>query len=360
MTWRATVAGGAIGAVLAIGSAALAEQQVRPSSEPEVQGAQAREQARSPDTAPGPEQTRSGWKNLRGDVERVKRVALRGGPEGEHLVALVAGGMGRRMVVDLGLAKQYRDVPVMTGDEIVVRGPISWISDRKVLMAQRAFINGEMVKVKRDRTMDPRQLDRGDARGTDTAVTGQIEHAQPLRLRGVDRQHMVARVKTQDGRTILTDLGAPQDLDRIPLEPGRSLTVTGPTIQVNGKPLILARQVSADGATVRIDRDIRSVMPVMAPGPPPAAAQQQAGEQAIQGEVIVRGELYRADRDGFYVVRDEAGQETYLVVTPEVEKKGLRIGDRVTAQVKPDGTVLALERQEASEALKGTDAPRTR
>jgi hypothetical protein len=358
MESRAIWAGVAAGVLLA-GTAALADQQVPPSSQPHVEGTQARERAASP--AADSEQTRGGWKHVRGGVERVKRVALRGGPDGDHLVALVTGGMGRRMIVDLGPAAQYRDVPVMTGDEIVVRGPISWVGDRKVLMAQRAFINGETVKIKRDRAMDPRQLDRRDAQSADTTATGQIEQAQPLRLRGLDRQHMVARVKTQDGRTVLADLGAPQDLDRIPLEQGRSITVTGPTVQVSGKPLILAKQVSADGATVRIDRDIRSVMPAMAPGSPSAAARQPAGEQSIRGEVIVRGELYRADRDGFYVVRDEAGQETYLVVTPEVEKKGLRVGDRVTAQVKPDGTVLALEKQEEAEGSKQkTEASPTR
>ena len=66
---------------------------------------------------------------------------------------------------------------------------------------------------------------------------------------------------------------------------------------------------------------------------------------AVSGQIVVKGEILKVDRDGVYVVRDESGKETMLV-TPEVEGKGLHIGDRVTAQVKPDGTVLSLDKQQ--------------
>lgn len=276
MECRLVLAGAAVTAILFAGYSAMAEQSVRPSSEPEAEGSKAQQQTGSSHMRSDADVSRRGWKHIRGEVERVKRVALRGGPEGDHhLVALVTGGMGHRMIVDLGPARQYRSVPVMSGEEIAVHGPIGWISDRKVLLAQRVSINGEKIKVTRDRSIDPRQLDRRAAQGEDRSVTGQIEHAKELRLRGIERQHLVVRLKTQEGRQILADLGSPQDLTRVSLEAGRSITVEGPAIHVSGKPLILARQVTAEGKTVQIDRDIRSVMPAMLPGSEPAAGRQR-------------------------------------------------------------------------------------
>ena len=120
-------------------------------------------------------------------------------------------------------------------------------------------------------------------------------------------------------------------------------------IQVSGKPLILAKHVTADGKRVDIDRDIRSVMPAMHREQRGAERDQQASaepsKQAVSGQIVVKGEILKVDRDGVYVVRDESGKETMLV-TPEVEGKGLHIGDRVTAQVQPDGTVLSLDKQQ--------------
>lgn len=345
MESRVMWAGAALAAVLAAGQSAMADQWVRPSSEPEVQGTKAEQQPGGSEFR-SRDGTRRGWRNVRGDIERIKRVALRGGPEGDHLVALVNDRMGHRMIVDLGPAKQYREAPLFTGDQIAVRGPIAWISDRKVLLAQRASIDGRMVNISRDRTVDARQLDRS-ASGQQSAVTGRIERAKELRLRGVDRQHVVVRLKTDEGRVMLADLGTPQDLSRVSLDEGCAISVEGPIIQVNGKPLILAKHLTADGKTVQIDRDTRSVMPALYPGESPGRQDQRASAdspQAVSGEIVVRGEVFKADRDGF-VVRDESGKDTYLMITPDVERQGLQIGDRVTAQVKPDGTVVSLNKQ---------------
>ena len=345
-----TIAAGAVVTLAAAGwwagQAALADTaSVRPSSPPEVQGSPAQQRAEMAQAARGSsEASRAGWKQLRGEVERVKRVALRGA-EGEHLVALVTGGAGRRMIVDLGPPQQYRNIPITGGDQIAVRGPIGWISDRKVLMAQRVHVNGQTVRVARDRAIDARQLERRPGEANDAPVTGEIQQAHALRLHGVDTRHMVVRLKTEDGRQILADLGTPADLSGVALDQGRSITVQGPTIRVSGKPLILAHHLTAEGKRVEIDREVRSVMPAMLPGVerPGEPGRQAARQQPISGDILVRGEVFKTDADGFYVVRDEAGRETYLIVPPEVQSKNLKVGDRITAHVKPDGTVTSLD-----------------
>ncbi|HEU4685340.1 MAG TPA: hypothetical protein VFS39_12625 [Nitrospira sp.] len=248
---------GAVLATALLGDLPAAAQQERPQSQ--------REQERAlgqPERGPADSE---GWRQLRGTVKRLKRVSLKGA-EGEHLVALVAGNGGRRMVVDLGPASAFRETPVMTGDRIAVRGPFAWVSDRKVLFAQRVHVNGETIQVTRERNVDRRQLDRRIRQPGETPVTGQIEESKELRLRGVNRRHVVVRLKTDDGRHMLADLGTPQDIAALSLESGRSITVEGPTISVNGKPLVLARHVIADGKRAEVDRDIGTVPPSTAGG----------------------------------------------------------------------------------------------
>ncbi|HJT20487.1 MAG TPA: hypothetical protein VJ746_08450 [Nitrospira sp.] len=233
-----------------------------------------------------PNSTQQGRRQLHGTVKRVKRVALRGA-EGDHLVALIAGNAGRRMVVDLGPASNYRETPVMTGDRIAAMGPFAWISDRKVLFAQQVRVNGETVKVVRERGLDRRQLDRRTIQPNEAPLTGQIQQSKELRLRGIDRRHMVVRLKTDDGRQVLADLGSPKDIAQFSLESGRSITVQGPVILVSGKPLILARRITVDGKRAEIDRDVNSLLPSAAARESDRAAMDRtgSGKQPMQGDL---------------------------------------------------------------------------
>jgi hypothetical protein len=320
-----------------------------PSGPPEVEGDRAKQRTEGPPPVIQREdQGETTWKHIRGEVERVKRVNVRGG-QGDHLVALVSGERGRYIFVDLGPAQQYREVPVMSGDSVSVRGPLAWISDRKVLMAKRVRVNGESVTVKRPSALEGRQLDRRSLKDDEGPVTGQIEQAKELRLHGIDKRHVVVRMKAQDGRQLLADLGSPKELKGVSLEQGRSITVQGPTIHVSGKPLILARQVSAEGKQVEIDRDIGSVMPASSPAhrmPATGDQQQASDQQAITGEIVVRGQVPGADTNGFYVLQDQSGLEQYLIVTPEIKNRGFRLGDHITAQVNSDGTVVSMNKTE--------------
>ncbi len=232
-----------------------------------------------------PASTQQGQRQLHGTVKRVKRVSLRGAA-GDHLVALIAGNAGRRMVVDLGPAANYRESPVMTGDRIAAQGAFAWISDRKVLVAQQVRVNGETVKVVRERGLDPRQLDARAFRPSEPTVTGQIQESKELRLKGIDRRHLVVRLKTDDGRQVLGDLGSPRDTARLSLESGRSITIQGPLISVSGKPLILARRVTVDGRLAEIDRDVNSLLPPAATvreSDRAAVDRTAAGEQSVDG-----------------------------------------------------------------------------
>lgn len=75
------------------------------------------------------------------------------------------------------------------------------------------------------------------------------------------------------------------------------------------------------------------------------AGGRQAGMETVQGEVVVKGEVLKIDRDGFYVVKDHSGQEVHLFVAEEMNR-GLQVGDTISAQVKPDGTVSSIDKQD--------------
>jgi tetratricopeptide (TPR) repeat protein len=88
-----------------------------------------------------------------------------------------------------------------------------------------------------------------------------------------------------------------------------------------------------------------------------AAGGRQAGMDPVQGEVVVKGEVLKIDQDGFYVIKDHAGQEVHLLVAEEMNR-GFQIGDTISAQLKPDGTVSSIEKQDGSDQqsqLEGQD-----
>jgi len=313
-------------------SVVFAEQAARSSSQPQREGTRA-ERAVPPD-----ERSASGrWRRVGGTVERVKRVSLRG-VEGDHLVALITGDEGQRLVVDLGPSAAYREAPIMSGDRLTVRGPLAWVSGRKVLFAQQVNVNGERIHVARERAIDGRQLDRRVQRGEETPISGRIERSRELRLHGIDRRHVVVQLKTDDGRQLLADLGSPQDVQPLALGEGRSITVQGLTIRVSGKPLVLARYVTADGKRVGIDRDVQSILSAKQAG--------RAKEQTITGRTVLLGQLLKTDDDGLYLLRDSSGRETYLAVTPDIERRGFRVGDQIKAEVDPAGQILSMEKAE--------------
>lgn len=277
---------------------------------------------------------KASWKQVSGEIERLKKVAVRGKGE-EHLAALLTTTQGRRVVVDLGPAKQFRDVELRTGDWIAARGPVVRVNDRRVIFARDINVDGEIIRV--DRAMPAQH-----ARRAPKAVSGKIAIIKELKVKGGDQLHQVVRILTKDGKQVVADLGKKAALTGINLEYGQEISVEGPMARLSGKPLILAQTVTTQGKTARIERGFPSAMPAGRPGQGESAGAESTSRE-VSGEVVVKGQVLNIDRDGLYIVRDPSGQEVHLLVAEDLNG-GLHIGDHIEAQVGPDGSVTSISK----------------
>jgi|GEM_PF-6830660 len=277
---------------------------------------------------------RTSWKQVSGEIERMKKVIVRGTGQ-EHLAALLTTTQGRHVVVDLGVAKQFRGVELRAGDWIEVRGPVGLVNDRRVLFARDINVDGEIIRI--DRAM-PAQHSRRSPK----AVSGKIAIIKELKVKGGDQLHQVVRILTKDGKQVAADLGKKASLKGINLEYGQEISVEGPMARLSGKPFVLAQKVSSHGKTVRIEREFLSAMPAGRPGQGESAGAESKSRE-VSGEAVVKGQVLHIDRDGFYIVRDPSGQEVHLLVAEDLND-GLHIGDHIEAQVGPDGSVTSISR----------------
>lgn len=278
-----------------------------------------------------------------GEVERAKKVKVKAGA-GDHLVVQMLTDRGRRIFVDLGPVSQLKDTQIVTGDEIAVRGPFVRISDRPVLMAQKLHADGKTIRVKRHGAAMPGGGGAKTGQPRETAsVSGEVKKLGELNVHGANKKHVVARLETKDGEKVIADLGAVKDIRDVQIRSGQQLTVQGTKTKINGLPFIIADQINTDGRTVQIDRELMSAMPAGGVSGTRSKATGDQDTERVTGEVMVKGEVYKIDRDGFYVVRDEQGREVHMIVTEEMNR-GIQVGDQIEAQVNPDGSVVAIQK----------------
>jgi len=272
------------------------------------------------------------WKFLSGEIERVKKVKIRGTQQ-ENLAVLVFTDRGNRVVVDLGPINQFRDIELRSGDYISARGPVFNINGRLVMFAKELRADEQTVRINRAMRGGSNQ-----SRQTARQVSGEIEDIKELKVKGTGQTHQVARLRTPDGNQIIADLGAKKDLKELPIKNGTFLLIEGQKLRLNGKPFVLAEQVTAGGRTKQIDRQTASAVPASKD----AGLQQgaQAGRSTSE-EMIVQGEIIKIDRDGSYVVQEPNGRRAHIFVVEGMDP-GFDVGDQIQARVSQDGSVTSI------------------
>lgn len=83
-------------------------------------------------------------------------------------------------------------------------------------------------------------------------VNGIVVNAKNVAVRDTD--HRVVKLRLDDGRTVLADLGPAADLRRLDLQNGDPLAVRGPAMQVGERRIVVARQLRAGGRTYDVER----------------------------------------------------------------------------------------------------------
>lgn len=203
---------------------------------------------------------------VRGEIEAIRRVGT-GGQQGQGSLKTLADvrlQSGQRVVVDLG---RQQNSNLQEGDRVVLRGRTIQMNGRQVLLADQIRSGGEVIggqqaigtgMGQQRGSGRSEQMQRSDASGS-VQITGQVQEIRRANLGGTRENHTIVRVKLQNGRTEIVDLGpnfaeeqggerVQQLLDRA--DEGKRITVRGERQQVDGRSVIRARQFRLDGERV--------------------------------------------------------------------------------------------------------------
>ncbi len=85
-------------------------------------------------------------------------------------------------------------------------------------------------------------------------VQGQVQSMRTVNLTELNEQHVLAKIKTRDGRIARVDLGPKDRISRLDLQQGDRITVFGTRGKVNDQSVLMARRIQTDGQSVNISR----------------------------------------------------------------------------------------------------------
>lgn len=153
-------------------------------------------------------------------------------------------------------------------------------------------------------------------------VQGKIKDQAEFQLRGHDdHKFVMVKIDTEDNKTARVVLGMKEDLKGLNLSEGNVVTVKGERHQINNKPVLFARTVSAQGKTVKVS---------------PAKSQN---ELRVRGtiESLVKREFRRRD-DEFLVAQVDLvnGRTRTVILGPSDKLKPLNLeeGDEIRVMAR--------------------------
>ncbi|HET6675083.1 MAG TPA: hypothetical protein VFG71_07075 [Nitrospiraceae bacterium] len=189
---------------------------------------------------------RDSGESATGIVQAVKQLRHRTSG-GQNTVVLLQTADGRRLISDLGPARETLDMGISQGVLVNIRGHREDIGPYSVLMADEISSGARRVLLNRNHEgtwTDSRQ------------VEGRIERFRDVPVRQTGQMHRTAAVRTPDGRFALVDFG-PSTAESLPANaaPEDRIVAAGPVVQIGNYPVMFANRVSVnDGIPVRIAR----------------------------------------------------------------------------------------------------------
>ncbi len=178
---------------------------------------------------------------IQGQVRDLTTVQLFGNQD-QEVLARVQTQQGRTAKVALGPRQKIQQLRLQEGDQITVLGKPGRINERAMLIAYRVEAGGNSLNVNRqfqDRGLRPF---RGELLGTRTT-----------KLRNMDQQQVIARVRLDQGQTVQAILGPQSKVQNLNLQQGDQITVLGHIARLNQQPALVAEQVAANQNVVTVD-----------------------------------------------------------------------------------------------------------
>ncbi|MCE5186225.1 MAG: hypothetical protein LLF76_08890 [Planctomycetaceae bacterium] len=182
--------------------------------------------------------------SITGRIQDLKQVRLEG-LGGRHVVAQIKTAHNGSRVVDLGPKDQIDPLGIDKGQTIIVHGVQGSINRNKMLMATELDFNGRQVQIQRP-------LGSNELR-----FAGKI---QKMAVRDLGRgrtDDVLALVELPDNEKVMVDLGSSEALKQQNIDLSRHDRVVFMAVggSMEGKDLLHATQLSADGHTVTIDQN---------------------------------------------------------------------------------------------------------
>lgn len=255
---------------------------------------------------------------INGTVEDFAAVNLAGLPDRYAVVRLRLQD-GRTVVVNLGPERTVQQLNLNAGDEVAVLGRRGTINDRNVLMAQRIRVG--------DRTFDV-NLPRAAGPTGDHTLRGQLADFARVSLQGERQQHVVARLRLENGRSALVNFGPGAAFRRLNLTAGDRVVVSGQRTSIANRPVLKAEQVRVGNETYRTPRQM------------PRQTADRRQTQRFRGNVTAANPVRITTLPGDHVVmrvRFADGTTRLVNFGPNVNANELNLGqgDRLEALGTP-------------------------
>ncbi len=101
-----------------------------------------------------------------------------------------------------------------------------------------------------------RQSAGGSKQQSATAkIAGELQDMRKIRMRDSEQQFVIARVRTDEGRTAKVLLGKQQQLSGFDLSDGDRIEVEGRRGRINDQPVLVASKVKAGGKAMQVEID---------------------------------------------------------------------------------------------------------
>ncbi|QDT02056.1 hypothetical protein K227x_04270 [Rubripirellula lacrimiformis] len=136
---------------------------------------------------------------------------------GLALLLQVNANDGKSVWVDMGSDPAFQ---LFEGDSLTATGPISKAGNKQVLVATEIETQGKQVPITRN----------------GRRYSGKIESTRTAKVRG--EQRTVAKVKTEDGKTLTVDMGVPSEEKK--WKKGDEVNVTGVPVKIGDRVILIA------------------------------------------------------------------------------------------------------------------------
>ena len=171
-----------------------------------------------------------------------------------------------------------------------------------------------------DRQARSAQGRSSQSQGEMKTIAGNIRDLKKVDMVGTDRQQVIARVKTRDGRTARVYLGAADNLKKLDLQKGDRIAIQGRRGKIDGRGVLVADRIRTGGMEMKVqptsDRNL----------------------QRFEGEVlkVKTGifEKHQSPAQVFARVKFDDGATTAVLLGPQDELKNVNLnkleGSKIT------------------------------